>query len=536
MRLLSAVSMVLFVAAAGCNKPCASDGECDSNQYCDPADSVCRRGLRAPADGGVNGASSSSSGSSSGAASSSSSGGPLVCPDDCATLVTGAHHVLSWSCQDGGVGASACLAQCETNFRDCETASPDCETDVRTSNAHCGACNSPAASASTNRCVGGVPVCGDMVGPCTMPLANCAVTPDGGASCFGCGADSECTRGTEVCCQGVCTNVDAACGCDLLPSGANAGQTCMATGVGGQCVRANGQVATGSQVHNGVCGCGVPGGQLVEEAVCASQNGFAGLCAPNADGGGTGQCVPQNSPPSADGGSPAGNCGELGRTCSPSQGGPECHLSTAGVGVCGCSQGTLLHGCDVPESDLDGGLHQVATGCSDPQSCVCSFTGQLCNPNGANPDCCTQGCVSLATDPANCGSCGLLCRGGNQGCGSGGLNPGQCACTANFECDGFGGGGGTTCSDGGCVCPHATGGVDPPGSCPPGTFCSVENALGCCEWGIQVSPNSCLPPSLALPACAVEAAHPRRRICFNTGSTASCCDNGCTPSGTCQPL
>ena len=116
---------------------------------------------------------------------------------------------------------------------------------------------------------------------------------------------------------------------------------------------------------------------------------------------------------------------------------------------------SLLLGCDdtlpraedpldvVSDIDASSSDTDVCDGCSTPFVCVdaeCVCTGltgpEQCREPAA--DCCTgQGCVDLATDPANCGRCGTIC-GPGEVCSGGVCNCGLlgASCVAGTVCCG----------------------------------------------------------------------------------------------------
>jgi stigma-specific protein Stig1 len=72
---------------------------------------------------------------------------------------------------------------------------------------------------------------------------------------------------------------------------------------------------------------------------------------------------------------------------------------------------------------------------------------------GELPGCCSGACVDLASDPRNCGACGMICPIGT-------CARGQCACGPNFPCTG-----GQVCAVGTCVTTCPSGQTDCNGLC-----------------------------------------------------------------------
>ena len=291
--------------------------------------------------------------------------------------------------------------------------------------------------------------------------------------------------------------------------------------------------------HSGACGC-VPNSGMVESdnSMCGAASPLSSLCETVDAGHLSGACIAQGFP-SRDAGAGAQNCGTAGNTCDPSKGGLNCvQGQSAGVGVCACNHSV---GDDYCLEQVQGGGrgHVVSGACvaksiigTQTDQCRCG-AGASCNPNDAtHPDCCGSACTNMATDSSNCGACGSACGAGLPvACGTGTLAPGQCACAVNVACPSNGGGGGQTCAIGGvCQCAGANG-----VACGIGTTCNSANSAGCCEWGFNVAPNSCIPPVIAVMCSPPDQANPKRRVCYTAASLPACCVNGCNPDGTCAP-
>lgn len=163
-----------------------------------------------------------------------------------------------------------------------------------------------------------------------------------------------------------------------------------------------------------------------------------------------------------------GNCNGCGIACDPDRasacsvpggggGMPRCMCGVydqCGAGqICANSGGTFA--CVSLQTDPNncGTVgHMCAPGesCSGG-TCVCGSTGSAC---AAGQGCCGGACVDVSSDEANCGGCGMACVGGETctagscGCGTSGVR-----CTPPMPGGPFGGGGslGQSCCDGTCV-------------------------------------------------------------------------------------
>jgi hypothetical protein len=273
------------------------------------------------------------------------------------------------------------------------------------------------------------------------------------------------------------------------------------------------------------------GGQVVPAEQCGAATPFLGLCVDAPDGG-PGSCVAQNSPARVGGQAEgAQQCGRVGVECDAFLGGLSCTADDAGVGACRCERAAANQDiCNTPLWDVRGVKHVAANTCGGAGLCTCGVNA-ACNPSGPTPECIPPGtCVGYYADPANCGAPGITCAAG-MACGNAdaGLGTAQCGCTSDLDCSVQGVGGGTYCLSRGCVCPNAQN-----TRCPAGTVCSSDPS-GCCERGLDVRPNSCIPPVGGFASCAPpDARHPRRRVCYST-SVRTCCDRGCDADGRCIP-
>ncbi len=145
------------------------------------------------------------------------------------------------------------------------------------------------------------------------------------------------------------------------------------------------------------------------------------------------------------------NCGICGNSC---QDGEICHQ-----GACGCPPGLTLqcgnecrdlrkdpdncracgNKCSLPAADEDAGAWPCEPGVSPPNwgpkcsnsSCILGCTGGYENCNG---DMCGDGCeTKIATDPKNCGGCGIEC-GPDQFCRDGVCQCGETTIACDFTC------------------------------------------------------------------------------------------------------
>ncbi|MBM4360494.1 MAG: hypothetical protein FJ096_20495, partial [Deltaproteobacteria bacterium] len=161
--------------------------------------------------------------------------------------------------------------------------------------------------------------------------------------------------------------------------------------------------------HCGECGKTCPEGQLCQ----------AGACTLNCAGGTTKCSGPESRPLCADTANNPNHCGECGKTC------PEGQLCQAGACTLNCAGGTTK--CSGPDmlplcadTKLDpghcGGCGNICASANAVGACTnstCTFT---CKPNFGD---CNQladdGCEAFtALDPANCGTCGLMCKAGES--------------------------------------------------------------------------------------------------------------------------
>lgn len=333
------------------------------------------------------------------------------------------------------MGADGGMAQCCPDpFQNCQGVC----TDTRSSMQHCGWCfNDIRESPSATQCVNGQPVCGDLGMACPEQTPVCLVGSP--SECRGCVDDGDCGTNTPVCCRGVCTAVEAACGCGKEP-GAEVTFPCSASGVGNECIAADGTLlargnsylpgVTAAQLHDGICGCSTPNGRTVSNTmVCAMQGAFYDLCVANIDNPVIGHCAEQNNPvgTTTQG---AGNCGQAQLTCDPSMGGLTCS-AVSGVGKCTCETGaTGDTSCKNEVEDTQGNKHVVADTCG-ATGCMCG-THPACNPDSDTPDCCAGTCTNVASDVNNCGQCDV--RVADYSPRASGCSNGDVVCGTQWPC------------------------------------------------------------------------------------------------------
>lgn len=291
--------------------------------------------------------------------------------------------------------------------------------------------------------------------------------------CVECEDASDCADG--FCCRGECkalTTADAHCGCEALVGGAP-GKDCTAFELGdaqsGGACQSEGALVTAETVDDGTCGCTESGSAHCGEDAA----GLVGLCvtAESSDG----HCVGQS--PDA--------CGADARVCAPDLGGTLCKAAETGFGTCGCSESDPGATCRQPVMTENGQRHLVADTCAPDGTCACFGAADraACDSTGATPDCCGDGCVDLASDPNNCGGCGVSC-------GDGACVGGACSCSTATDCFAPGGsinnpgGVGNQCNNEACVCNGYVDDGQNNAACPVGSYCCFAGGdvtvTGCC--------------------------------------------------------
>ncbi|MEZ4410941.1 MAG: hypothetical protein R3A52_31355 [Polyangiales bacterium] len=273
------------------------------------------------------------------------------------------------ACAGGVCGFAACAA----GFGDCDRAAANgCETDVRASDAHCGACG--RACGAGQRCVAG----------------SCALT---------------CPVGQTVC-GGACANLmtDAA-NCGACGRACPSGQRCAS----GACVLTcpTGQAACGTACANlqtdaancGACGRACPTGQSCVAGACA-------LVCPAGQSACGGQCVDTRAS--------LAHCGACGAACA-----------APANGTVACVAGTCTPTCSAGYADCD---RAPANGCEAALTSneSCGACGVVCPSNGSafhtsERSQCVMGRCTIACDPGYRDCDGVP----NNGCETAGACPGE---------------------------------------------------------------------------------------------------------------
>jgi hypothetical protein len=348
----------------------------------------------------------------------------------CAAIVSCAGSPVNTACPFApNVIGRCCGGACV----DYSTDSQNCE--------QCGAACPNGASCKTGGCGepdGGLPDCYDQPGTC----------PAG-----------------DVCYGNSCVRLQCAAGVDdgkLCGFGPNKSGTCC----GGACVDPtsdpNNCGTCGTVCPSGLCGGGFPGqnacipppGGSCQFPCPPGMTCAGGQCEPSACQGPFGSCAATDGNPGAccflgfgqtcaDLGTDVQNCGGCGNVCPQGQ--------TCAGGVCSgtmapCGAGKIGGYCD-----LDAGTGSTCcpgTGCIDRStdknncgycgnvcqgalecvsgncvatSCTGVQDGQSCLADGGfdpSSECCNGACVSVASDPANCGMCSTKCA-GSETCSGG---------------------------------------------------------------------------------------------------------------------
>ncbi len=322
---------------------------------------------------------------------------------------------------------------------------------------------------------------------CTLPQPS----SDGAGICCGSGCvdpqwDDRNCGGCAIACPAGSQCLYGSCAPAVQCSSKNTGATCLvASGEVGICC-GNGCVDTNGDPQNcGGCATSCPVGAACQGGSCFFPDGGRAACTPPATGCpagmlcGNGLCEPascgggnafcflglQSYAGLCCGGScvdtatdPA-NCGACGVTCqsgvcvppgysnAPSSGHTGLCLPPAATGSC-----TAAGGCPVGEVCVNDVC--LESDCATLLTDLCSTLG------GRAGACCLDSstgvvCADLANDPANCGSCGTACPGG-QSCANGVCSGSVAPCLAGRVNDGCNLGGspvGLCCPGGGCSDP-----------------------------------------------------------------------------------
>jgi hypothetical protein len=257
-----------------------------------------------------------------------------------------------------------CGVVCPTNQTLCSTSGGQACVNLKSDNFNCGACG-----------------------------AACAV----GQVCNGGACEVRCSTGLTNCsgaCRDVTTDIN---NCGSCGKGCDLGQACV----------------------KGVCSFACPTGQDICDGVCRDLTNDPGNCGSCATKCGTGQVCNmgmcalgcQASLMNCNGScrdvkSDGMNCGSCGKVCDPG------NLCVAGV--CKLS-------CQSPLMDCGGGCKDLRADVANCGGCgmacdpghVCSL-GKCTTTCAANTTNCSGSCRDLMTDPANCNSCGNVCASGKD--------------------------------------------------------------------------------------------------------------------------
>lgn len=298
------------------------------------------------------------------------------------------------------------------NCPDVYNPAQDLSGDVTT----CGSCTTPCSVAN------GLPAC--IGGTCTV--ANCNM---GYADC-----DGSYANGCEHPTAGFDADVNNCGGCGIVCAYPNAGALCVT----GQCVRGACDPAFADCDGVAADGCEYPAGNFASDPSNCGSCGHACGAGLSCVGGG---CVISNCPAgfsdcngvTADGceyadtgfATDVNNCGGCNLHCAPAHGtgacaGGTCHIVACAAGYSDCN-GLPGDGCEVADASF----------ATDPQNC--GACGVVCAPANGSGACvmgvckvascapgffdCNQapgdGCEVAAgdfqTDPKNCGGCGVAC-------------------------------------------------------------------------------------------------------------------------------
>lgn len=160
--------------------------------------------------------------------------------------------------------------------------------------------------------------------------------------------------------------------------------------------------------------------------------------------------------------------------CADAACGPQGQRCSAGFCVC-APKGAQAEAAEVTcgdgaDNDCDGLVDCADDDCAQ----------QTCGESVLSI-CCGSTCAVLSEDEANCGGCGISCRGGRQ-CNPVEVNgtavSGRCECSASVHCPGGGAGlaEGQSCAMGSCVCTSD-------GACGAGQQCTLDGgSAGWCSY------------------------------------------------------
>ena len=412
-----------------------------------------------------------------------------------------------------GCSAGACsVASCLPGFGDCDHAAANgCEANVVSDANHCGACTTSCMSGPnlTPACIAGICAssCSGAFIHCSSNAADgCEIDPRSDRmNCGACGVVCSGAHSAGGCVSGACTvtacdpgfgdcNRVASDGCEVgtasdpyncgaclnvCPAGPFATATCTAGACGVRCLAGHadcdGIASNGCETdlgsdpsHCGTCATSCPS-RLHATAACT-----AGVCDiycsgsyRDCDGNAANGCE-------VDALSDAAHCGTCGNACTAPHAALACTGGACTLGSCasgwGNCNGIAADGCETStQSDLlnCGGCFRscpnVPFAAPTCGSGVCGFTclAGRADCNGVASD----GCESaLASDAANCGTCGHACSAG-QVC-----DTGVCAASCSLPqllCSG--------------ACIDTVSNVANCGAC--GRVCSLAHATAACSGG-----------------------------------------------------
>jgi hypothetical protein len=360
---------------------------------------------------------------------------------------------------EGACAAGVCGLACAAGWDDCNGVLDDgCETDVASSPATCGACDTPCTiSHGLPRCDAGV--CG--VGLCFPGWGDCnddatdgceTATSSDAANCGTCGnactAPAHATAGCNagVCGIGICDfgwddcNGSVADGCesavdaDLLNCG-GCGLSCAADHATTDCVTAACTVVsceTGWEDCDGLAASGCESDTQVDPLNCdacgyacpAPPHAVAGCAGGVCSVGGCADGWDDCSGGATDGcetatGADVTNCGTCGNVCPVRARA----TTTCTGGLCGFTclagwancNGVAADGCEANLGSDPLHCGTCTTLCPLPphsvRTCAGGVCGSACNPgwtdcNGVASDGCE---IATGSDPLNCGTCGNAC-------------------------------------------------------------------------------------------------------------------------------
>jgi hypothetical protein len=409
---------------AKCGNPCVDDEDCGDGLAC--CDGSC----------------------------TSTASDPLHCGGCSRTCSS--NNVPTQSCASG-----VCVGACADGFGDCndDELSDGCETTLASDSTNCGACGNVC---STSHVSAGVCEAGQCGGDCEAGWADCnadmltdgceAELQDDVAHCGSCGNACSQNHVASTCdagvCAGTCATGHADCngqlgadgcevdvkntaehcgGCGIVCSTQHIFAACDAGVCDGECepgfADCNGdKLADGCEtdISNSVTDCGGCGTECSANNVAPTCT--AGVCVGSCTTG-FADC---NSDKLVDGcetnidSSPL-SCGACGQACSENNVTAVCSTGvctgSCTPGFADCNSNKLDDGCEVDLTTSPTNCGTCGSVCTLPNAtavCIagacavgsCGSGNQDCDANPSN------GCESVAaTDPANCGACGVVCGG-----------------------------------------------------------------------------------------------------------------------------